>query len=73
MFFRGNVRDKWVPVVCILAPVLSWVMQWSLNKYCDYQVGFELLLYNAAFTIIGLLLLRTGKKQDATQQVAQEV
>ena len=73
MFFRGNVRDKWVPVVCILAPVLSWVMQWSLNKYCDYQVGFELLLYNAAFTIIGLLLLRTGKKQDATQQVVQEV
>ena len=61
MFIKGDVRDKLVPVVCVLSPVLSWVLQWALLKYCDYTMSFELLLFNAAFTVIGLLLLRKGK------------
>lgn len=61
MFTKAGVRDKLVPVVCILAPVLSWLLQWSVDKYFNHQIGFELLLYNAAFTVIGLLLLRKGK------------
>ena len=58
---KGDVHDKLVPVVCVLSPVLSWVLQWALLKYCDYTMSFELLLFNAAFTVIGLLLLRKGK------------
>lgn len=61
MFIKGDVRDKLVPVVCVLSPILSWVLQWALLKYCDYTMSFELLLFNAAFTVIGLLLLRKGK------------
>lgn len=61
MFIKGDVRDKLVPVVCVLSPVLSWVLQWALLKYCEYTMSFELLLFNAAFTVIGLLLLRKGK------------
>ena len=61
MFIKGDVRDKLVPVVCVLSPILSWVLQWALLKYCDYTMRFELLLVNAAFTVIGLLLLRKGK------------
>lgn len=64
MFTKAGVRDKLVPVVCILAPVLSWLLQWSVDKYFNHQIGFELLLYNAAFTVIGLLLLRKGKVEE---------
>lgn len=65
MFTKAGVRDKLVPVVCILAPVLSWLLQWSVDKYFNHQIGFELLLYNAAFTVIGLLLLRKGNTAEA--------
>ena len=58
MFTKGDVRDRLVPVVCILAPVLSWVLQYTMKQYLSYEIGFELLLYNAAFTVMGLLLLR---------------
>lgn len=64
MFTKAGVRDKLVPVVCILAPVLSWLLQWSVDKYFNHQIGFELLLYNAVFTVIGLLLLRKGKVEE---------
>ncbi len=62
MFIKGQVRDKWVPVVCILSPAISWVLQWALLTYCHYTMSFELLLFNAAFTVIGLLMLRTSKR-----------
>lgn len=58
MFTRHAVRDRWVPLVCIAAPVLSWCLQQVCSSQWGYQIGFELLLYNAAFTILGLLALR---------------
>lgn len=57
MFGRRPVRDKLVPVVCVAAPALSWCTQWALHRYVGYETSFELLLINAAYTIIGLLAL----------------
>ena len=62
MFGRRPVRDRFVPVVCVLAPALSWVTQWALSTYAGYTTSFELLLINAFYTILGLLLLSIGKK-----------
>ena len=63
MVCKRPVRDCLVPVVCILAPALSWVTQWALKEYCDYTTSFELLLMNAAFTVLGLALLLKPRKQ----------
>lgn len=60
---KRPVRDCLVPAVCILAPVLSWVTQWTLKEYCNYTTSFELLLMNAGFTILGLLMLLKPRKQ----------
>lgn len=62
MFWKKPLRDKLVPVVCILAPVLSWCLQWILMHSFGYETSFELLLFNAAFTVIGLRMLSIGKK-----------
>lgn len=61
MFCRRAVRDRWVPAVCIAAPVLSWCTQWALSHFFGYQTSFELLLINAFITILGLVLLSVGK------------
>lgn len=60
---KRPVRDCLMPAVCIFAPVLSWVTQWALKEYCNYTTSFELLLMNAGFTILGLLLLLKPRKQ----------
>ena len=58
MMCKTQVRDKLVPVVCIAAPVISFFVQMWLEKQYEYTLGFELLLLNAALTILGLAALR---------------
>ena len=57
MFTRRKVRDRWIPLVAVAAPVLSALVQWWAREAWGYRFGFELLIYNAAFTMIGMSLL----------------
>ena len=57
-----QVRDAGVPVVALLAPVLTWVFDAnSVTWFNGYRFGFELLLLNGALTFLGLMLLRTPR------------
>lgn len=68
IFSKRQVRDKWVPLVCLLSPIICFF----LNKYSteifsllfekDYKFGFELLLVNGGITALGLLLLSLNRK-----------
>lgn len=60
MFTRRRVHDGGVPWICIAAPILSWVTQWWLNRSFGYETGFELLLINALYTIIGLVIFSSN-------------
>lgn len=62
MFNRRPVNDKLVPVACVLAPALSWCTQYALHAAFGYETSFELLLINAAYTMLGLLLLSKKAK-----------
>ena len=64
MFIKLQVHDKWVPVVCVLAPALSWVVQWQLKEQFNYTTSFELLIINAVLTIIGLAVLSKGRIEE---------
>jgi len=56
--FKWQVRDRWVPVVAILAPILCLVLDMnSVQWFGGYHFSYELLLMNAIFTIVGLLLI----------------
>ncbi len=57
MFCRRTIRDRWMPLVAVAAPVLSALLQWGTKHAWEYEIGFELLIYNAAFTVIGMLLI----------------
>src|SRR6056297_1092234 len=59
LFTRWKVRDKWVPVVAVLSPIISGVISFnSETLFNGYQFGFELLIVNGLITLIGLFLLR---------------
>lgn len=61
---KRAVREKLVPIVIIISPVLSYVLQWATAKYFDYYIGFELLGYNALFCIFELLLISHKSYRD---------
>jgi len=55
---KFSVKDKWVPTLCILSPLISYLLDRNSEAWFEgYQFGFEILLVNAAITYIGLLLL----------------
>lgn len=58
MMCKAGVKDRMVPLVCILAPILSWIIQWWLKDQFGYTIGFELLLLNAVLTMIGLFIFK---------------
>jgi len=59
LFTKYQVHDKWVPLVAIAAPVLTFIMSYfSESIFNGYQFGFELLIINGLMTIAGLLIIR---------------
>lgn len=52
LFTRFKLYDRWVPVVCVLAPLFCY----HFTTYF-YKLGFELLWLNGAMTFFGLLLI----------------
>lgn len=60
---KRRVRDRLVSAVCVAAPVLSWLSARLLHSMTGYETGFELLLFNASFTVIGLALISRRDRQ----------
>jgi Na+/proline symporter len=59
IFTKFQVQDKWVPLVCILAPILTYLIANIPSKYLGgYQFGFEILAINGILTFLGLLSIR---------------
>lgn len=56
LFTRARVDDRMVPVACVMAPLLSWGLQWWLQTAFGYTLGFELLLVNALLTALIALI-----------------
>ena len=59
LFARAAVRDGWVPVICVVAPALCFVLQTNSARWLGgYKLGFELLMLNGLLTFTGLWLIR---------------
>ncbi|MCX7638461.1 MAG: sodium:solute symporter [Cyclobacteriaceae bacterium] len=68
LFTRRNVRDKLVPVVCLLSPAISYAISLHAPRWFNgYVVGLEILPVNGFITFAGLWLLSLGlpKKEKA--------
>ncbi len=65
---KAGIRDKWVPAVCVAAPLLTYILnQNSTYWFNGYQFGFERLIINGLITFLGLWILSIGKKNSALQ------
>ena len=58
IFTKKQVRDKYIPWVAIASPILCFILQKNSERWFNgYQFSYELLIFNALFTFIGLCLL----------------
>lgn len=63
LFTKMKVRDQLVPVVCLLSPIVSYILNvYSEELLFGYKFGFEILLLNGLLTFVGLLALRKDTK-----------
>lgn len=58
MFTRLQVRDRLVPAAVILAPVLTFLIQYFSKQLINYVFSFELLLINGLLTFLFLWFIR---------------
>lgn len=64
LLFKREVRDRWVPLVAVLAPILCLVLDLnSVAWFGGYRFSYELLPLNAVFTMTGLWLVAKPKQK----------
>jgi Na+/proline symporter len=60
IFSKRGVIDRAVPFICIAAPLLTYFTVQLIESNVGYKFGFENLLLNGLYTVIGLAIF--GKK-----------
>lgn len=61
---RRRVRDGGVWCVAVGSLVVSVGGEWLVYHLFGWQIGFELLIYNAALTLLGMLVLSIGRGRN---------
>jgi len=56
MFTKWKANDKWIPIVCLIAPLLSYAISRVMAETIGYQFSYELLVLNGVITALGLYL-----------------
>lgn len=58
IFMKQQVCDKYIPLAAIASPILCFILQKNSEDWFNgYQFSYELLIFNALFTFIGVCLL----------------
>jgi len=65
MYSKRKVRDAWIPLICILAPLISVILDQNSEKWFNgYQFGYDILVVNSLITLFGLFILSKKNKED---------
>ena len=66
IFTKKQVRDRWIPIAVIAAPVITWIIDVNSKEWFNgYEFSHERLILNAALTALGMLLLIKPSKKQA--------
>ena len=58
LFTKLNVKDKLVPYICVIAPVLTYLISTYSKNNLGFDFGFFVLILNGALTFFGLLAIK---------------
>jgi hypothetical protein len=58
LFTKISLKEKWVPLSCISAAVLTWLLNIFCIKAFNFDFGFMNIFVNALLTIVFLFSIR---------------
>ena len=58
LFTKKHPRDKFVPYICIVSPLLCFLTDYLVKQHTGYAFGYEMLMLNGAITFGGLWLIQ---------------
>lgn len=58
LFTKLNVKDKAVPYICLIAPILTYIISFYSKEKLGFDFGFFVLVLNGALTFLGLLFFK---------------
>lgn len=65
LFMPLGVKDRFVPLICIAAPIITYLINInSMTLFGGYKFGFELLLLNGLLTFLGLIVISKKLKES---------
>jgi hypothetical protein len=64
VFTNRPVRDNVVPFICVVAPILTYIISLnSVDWFWGYEFGFEVLILNGFLTFMGLFAVSRKKTE----------
>ncbi|MBO5225380.1 MAG: sodium:solute symporter [Parabacteroides sp.] len=61
LFTKKRPRDKYVPYICLLSPLICFTIDHLTKQYTGYVFGYEMLMLNGSITFFGLWLVSIHK------------
>lgn len=60
-----TVRDKWVPAICVLSPLITfWINSHATKWFSGYIFSVEIIIVNGLITFLGLLLISKSTQEN---------
>ena len=66
LFTKRLAKDKFVPYICIMSPVISFGINYVVENTTDYIFGYEILMINAAITFFGMWLTSSNSRETSS-------
>ena len=66
LFTKLKSKDKWIPLICILSPIITYLLNYFSLILYDFNFGYALLIVNGCVTFISLYLLKEKNKAIKT-------
>jgi Na+/proline symporter len=67
LFTKLQVRDRLVPFICVVSPLLTWLISANSERlFGGYRFGLEVLIVNGIITFLGLLLIADRSQMRVT-------
>ena len=60
---KRKATDRYIPIICIISPILCFILNINSQAWFNYSFDFELLVLNGLLTFLGILML--SKKEKA--------
>lgn len=74
LFTRKELKDRWVPIVAVLSPVVAYLDQLIIEWiFKGYEMGFEFLIMNGIYTFIGLWIISQNGNKDFSSRKMKSI